>query len=366
MKQKLLVTFLTVLLTLILVLIVGCGGGSQNTDSANTEPAAPQEKLDISYLGGTFGENLAFALAGAEIATKYEPGVNASIVKSAGSEMNTIMASTMAPNSVMYHTTSMDFIASYFGNPPWDESYPKQRLLTSYNPGCLAFVTKIANAKIEEMAGKTLSVLPLPSLQLPFAEKVLELMGMTGKIKLVQLDFGANEDALRDGTIDGLLCSIYNPAGAEKLSPAMEEVRYALKDELYWVNIPKDVVAEAAASLNSGFGVREIMPNKIMMPKETRSTWAQTVVFSALAVHQDMDEDLAYRLTKVICEHTDEFVNYDSGGEFVNPESIVNAMSYASEEMIHPGAVKYYKEVGLWDTYLKAREDFVANMGDYK
>ena len=300
----------------------------------------------MSYLAGSWGENLAFSLAGSELITKYDDGLNVGIVKSAGSEMNTLMADGMPPNSVVYHTTSMDFIASYFGFAPWEEAYPNQRLLTAYNPGGMAFVTRHPGLSITDMEGMTLSVLPLPSLQLAFAEKVLELTGMTGKVNLVQLDFGANEDAMRDGTTDGLFASIYNPEGHEKFSPAMDEVRYALKDEMYFVDIPMEVVAEAAASCNAGFGVREVQPNPELMPNETRSAWVETCVFSACAASADMVEDLAYRITKAICEHSDEFVNYDAGGQFVNPESIVEAMAFATEEMIHPGAIKYYKEAG--------------------
>lgn len=348
-----------VLAALLVLSVAGCGQKTQDDPGTVTE-----KDLDIAYLGGSWGENLAFAMAGTDLVTKYAPGIRASIVKSAGSEMNTMMAATMAPNSVMYHTTSMDFIASYFGLAPWEEAYPNQRLLTSYNPGMLAFVGTVEGATMEDMAGKTISVLPLPSLQLPFTERVLEIMGLTGQVNVVQLDFGANEDALRDGTTVGLLCSLYNPEGFEALSPAMDEVRYAVKDGLYWITVPKEVVAEAAAGLKAGFGVREVQPGT-MLPKETRSTFGQTVVFSALSVQKDMDEEIAYKITKAIVENTGEFVSYDPGGQYVNPESIVEALAYASEEMIHPGAIKYYQEADLWDTYLQARAEFVEVMGEY-
>ena len=353
--------------TLILMFaLTGCGGEQGTVDDAGSDQdAGDEEILEIAYLGGSWGENLAFALAGSEIVTKHAPGIHASLVKSAGSEMNTMMAADMPANGVMYHTTSMDFVASFFGIAPWEEAYPNQRLLTSYNPGILAFVGTIEGATMEDMAGRTISVLPLPSLQLPFTENVLELLGMEGQVDVVQLDFGANEDALRDGTIDGLLCSVYNPDGHEVLSPAMEEVLYAVDGGLYWITIPKEVVAEASAGLGAGFGVREVKPDNFL-PNETRTNWGQTVVFSALSVRGDMDEDLAYEITKAIVENSGEFVNYDPGGQFVNPESIVAAMSYAHEDMIHPGAIRYYQEAGLWDTYLEARAEFVDNMGEYE
>ena len=359
-------------LILVLVMLVAGIGCSSQTDSSDKssddkssgDKAEPQI-MEMSYLGGSWGENLAFALAGSELVTQYAPNVKVSIVKSAGSEMNTMMAATMPANSVLYHTTSMDFVASYFGIEPWDEAYPDQRLLTSYNPGALAFIGTVKDGRLEDMEGKTISVLPLPSLQLPFLMKCLDILGMKDKVKISQLDFGAKEDALRDGTTDAQLASVYNPEGYEALNPGMEEVRYSLKDKLYWITVPKEVVAEAAASLNAGFGVREIKPGN-MLPMETRSNYGHTVVFSALAVKKGMSEELAYQVTKAILEHTDQFENYDAGGKYVNPQSVAEAMAYASEEMIHPGAVRYYKEAGLWDHYLKARQEFVEVVGDYQ
>jgi len=325
-----------------------------------------QQVIDIAYLAGSWGENLAYSLAGSEIVTKYVPEIRSSLVKSAGSEMNTQMAATMAPNSIMYHTTSMDFVASYLGVSPWEEAYPNQRLLTSYTPGALSFVGSVQGAEMKDMVGHSISVLPLPSLQLAFANNVLELLNLTGKVKVVQLDFGANEDALRDGTTSGLLCSIYGPPGYETLSPAMQEVLYALKNKLFWIRIPKEVVAEACTKLKSGFGVREIEPGDDMLPEETRTNFGQTLTFSALSVRGDMDEDIAYKMTKAILEHTDEFADYDPNGKFVNPKSIAESLAYATPDMIHPGAAKYYKEVGLWDIYLEARKKFVSDVGEYE
>lgn len=325
-----------------------------------------QQVIDIAYLAGSWGENLAYSLAGSEIVTKYVSGIRASLVKSAGSEMNTQMAATMAKNSIMYHTTSMDFVASYLGVSPWEEAYPNQRLLTSYTPGVIAFVGIVPGAEMKDMVGHTISVLPLPSLRLAFTNNVLELLNLTDKVKVVQLDFGANEDSIRDGTTSGISISIYGPPGYETLSPAMQQVLYALKNKLYWIRVPKEVVAEASKKLKSGFGVREIDPPDDMLPEETRTNFGQTVTFSALAVRGDMDEDIAYKITKAILEHTDEFADYDPNGKYVNPKSIAESLAYATPEMIHPGAVKYYKEAGLWDIYLEARKKFVSEVGEYE
>lgn len=324
-----------------------------------------QQVIDIAYLGGTWGEIIAYPIGTSDIINKFVPGIRTSIIKSVGAEMNTIMAADMAPNSVMYHTCSMDFVGSYYGVKPWEQAYPNQRLLVSFTPGAMTLVGTVKGAEMKDMVGKTISVLPLPSLQLSFVNNILEILDLTGKVKVVQLDFGPKEDALRDGVTNGLMANLYGPSGYEALGPGMEEVRYAKKDQLYWIKLDKEVVAEACRKLKTGFGIREVSPEGLL-PEETRATYAETLIFSNIAVRADMDEDIAYKITKAILEHTDMYADYTPNGKYVNPQSIAESLGFARPEMIHPGSVKAYKEAGVWDIYLEAREKFVADVGDYE
>jgi TRAP-type uncharacterized transport system substrate-binding protein len=326
---------------------------------------ADQQVIDIAYLGGTWGEIIAYPLGTSDIINEFIPGIRTSVVKSVGAEMNTIMAADMAPNSVMYHTCSMDFVGSWYGVEPWEESYQNQRLLVGFTPGAMTFVGTIEGAELKDYVGRTISVLPLPSLQLGWINNMLDILGLTGQIEVVQLDFGPKEDALRDGVTDGLMANIYGPAGYETLGPGLEEVLYAKKNQLYWIQLDKEVVAEAASKLKAGFGVREVRPDEIL-PEETRSTYAETLIFSNIAVRADMDEDIAYKITKAILEHTDMYADYTPNGKYVTPELIANSLGYATQEMIHPGSIKALKEAGVWDTYLEARKGFVADVGEYE
>ena len=55
-----------------------------------------------------------------------------------------------------------------------------------------------------------------------------------------------------------------------------------------------------------------------------------------------LSEDLAYRLTKVAWEHWDEVVKGTSAARWVKAKDVVNMIA-----PIHPGAVKYYREIGI-------------------
>lgn len=69
----------------------------------------------------------------------------------------------------------------------------------------------------------------------------------------------------------------------------------------------------------------------------TIATW------NALVAPAGMDEEQAYEITKAIFENVDQLVSaYAPAEEYVVPESVEN-----SPVPLHPGAVRYYEEVGV-------------------
>ncbi len=332
-------------------------------------PAAEEVKevTEIGYLTGPWGDLTANPVAAAEILNTYNPDVRVSVVKSAGSEMNTMMAAELPRNSILYHTTSMDFIAGYWGLPPWEEAYPNQSVLLSYghSQGYMMYLTHDKNLQnMSDLAGKTLAVLPMPSLQNPFTFSILDSLGIRDQVEVVNLDFGPLEDALRDKTVDAMLYYVLGPPGEEGLPGSGEELLFALNNELYTVSVPEDVIKPAAANLQAGFGVRTAQAN-VYLPQDTKEIWVHTPQFSILSSRADMDFDLVYGIVKTIIEHSDEFAErVPPRGRLFTPELAVSAMSFAHEAMIHPGAVKYFKEANLWDVYLQARAEHVAAVGE--
>ena len=64
-----------------------------------------------------------------------------------------------------------------------------------------------------------------------------------------------------------------------------------------------------------------------------------------LFVNENMSEDVAYFLTKVLCENRDYLVSVFSSLEFFDPATCWEAEKVAGIEL-HPGAARYYKEAG--------------------
>lgn len=70
------------------------------------------------------------------------------------------------------------------------------------------------------------------------------------------------------------------------------------------------------------------------------------------AVHPDFPEDLAYRWVMLTHKYMDEMGKIDGLFSLLSPQLMVDGLT---DENAHPGAVRAYKELGIWDLRLKSK-----------
>jgi TRAP-type uncharacterized transport system substrate-binding protein len=58
----------------------------------------------------------------------------------------------------------------------------------------------------------------------------------------------------------------------------------------------------------------------------------------------NMDAEEVYRFTKILYEHRAEVIKKHPAGKAINPQNVVKDTGTP----FHPGAVRYYKEIGIW------------------
>ena len=58
----------------------------------------------------------------------------------------------------------------------------------------------------------------------------------------------------------------------------------------------------------------------------------------------DKDENTVYQFTKILYEHRAEVVKRHPAGKAINPKNIVKDTGTP----FHPGAIRYFKEIGIW------------------
>jgi TRAP transporter TAXI family solute receptor len=78
-----------------------------------------------------------------------------------------------------------------------------------------------------------------------------------------------------------------------------------------------------------------------------------------LASRHDLPEDMAYQIVKVIWEHDTELAPHHPQLKDWVKERFVGEQTTAP---YHPGAIKFYKEKGVWNEKMQARQDELLKM----
>ena len=175
----------------------------------------------------------------------------------------------------------------------------------------------------EEMAGKTI-LIGKGSFGAREGAKYLKLFGLANEVKLAEVELSNAVPALKNGQIDGFVT-----AGS----------------------FPAPNVIEAAAS--AGASVISLSDDQVKASKRTRliipaGTYAgqmEDIVTTSLPVvaftTSDMDDETAYMLTKTYWENKKVLGAAAKWWDGVSLQMLENILTD-----IHPGAKKYYDEVG--------------------
>ena len=173
------------------------------------------------------------------------------------------------------------------------------------------------------MEGKTI-LLGKGSFGAKEGAKYLKLFGLEGKVKLAEVELSNAVPALKNGQIDGFVTAGSFPA-------------------------PNVIEAAASAGANvislSDDQVKTSKRTRLIIPAGTYAGQDKDIVTTSLPVvaftTTDMDDNTAYMLTKTYWENKNvlgEAAKWWNGVSLPMLENILTD--------IHPGAKKYYKEVG--------------------
>ena len=100
--------------------------------------------------------------------------------------------------------------------------------------------------------------------------------------------------------------------------------------------------AEADAIMAKyGYYTKTVIPGGTY--KGTDTDTEALAIKATLAVNKNLDEKTVYEMTKAIFENLDELGSAHAKGKEISAQKAITGVSVP----FHPGAVKYYKEIGL-------------------
>ena len=182
------------------------------------------------------------------------------------------------------------------------------------------------------MKGKTISVGSPGSGTEVIALRLLEVAGVDADEDITkrQLGVGESVQALRDGSIDGFFWSGGVPTGAVTDLATTDDIRLL-------------ETAQYRDALQSEYGEAYQETEVEDGEYEGVAGVATIGVPNVLMVNEDMDDELAYQITKALYEGKDRLATIVPAAEALDP---AKGREVIDPVELHPGAERYYEEQG--------------------
>ena len=164
------------------------------------------------------------------------------------------------------------------------------------------------------------------------AKQIMEGYGLTfDDIKKSNLSFKESAEGIQNGTLDGCFVTAGVP------NAALQELAFTAGLTL----VP--VGGEAAKKICQKYGyyTQTTIPGGTY--KGTDDDTPALAIKATLAVSSKLDEQTVYEMTKALFENLDELATAHAKGKEVSAKAAVTGVSVP----FHPGAKKYFKEIGL-------------------
>jgi len=316
--------------TLILLAFIIASGCSSSGDSAKTE----RQFLSIGTAppGGAFfpvGSAIAQVVSANrgkltwQISAEATKGTQENIRRLASGELDFAMANAAI---------------SYFavrGESGWEKQYSIRTVMT-LAPNVALFITRKSSGvkKIADLKGKRVTVGVAGAGFEFFVRPILQAHGVTYDdfTPLYNTQAGA-VDMLADGSAAAAFIGGAIPTASIVQASASQDIHF----------IPFEESAKQSLYESYPFFFPATIPAETYRGQEEAFA-GMNVGSMHFITSADKEENTVYQFTKILYEHRAEVVKQHPAGKAINPKNIVKDIGTP----FHPGAIRYYKEIGIW------------------
>ncbi len=326
---------LLVLLAVSLVAFIGC----QKEEGA----AAPSGPTFVTIgTGGVTGVYYPTGGAISKMVNKKseEYGLRATVESTGGSvyNVNAIMSGDLEFGIVQ---SDRQFQA-YNGTADWDgKPQEKLRAVFSIHPESISVLASDASGiySLADMAGKKISIGNPGSGQRGNATDILMAAGINPDSDIQAQDYKASEAAgkLQDGAIDAYFYTVGHPNGSFKEATSGGV-------DAHFVDLSGPAVDKVVEMYP--YYAKSIIPVAANYPGATNDgDVASFGVKATFCTSADVSDDVVYAIVKEVFDNLEDFKALHPAYAILTAEDMLTGLSAP----MHPGAVKYFKEVGLID-----------------
>lgn len=230
------------------------------------------------------------------------------------------------------------------GQVPFEKETTRVLLLANYNVGGYWLATLDPGIKsIRDLKGKTVATGRRTQINWTIQPEALLRVGhgLGESVRIEYLGVKEGLAALLDGRVDAAVVGAYfDPTTNDmQLAPATIEFLAAGR-KVYFLDWGREAIEKVDAS---GMPLTTITLPAGSVEGQTEPLEISGDTISWMA-HEEFPEQAAYEITKLIIGNLDAFAKAHSLGKLMSPKALTFGWS---EEEIHPGALRAYREAGL-------------------
>jgi len=290
------------------------------------------QKIDLKMMTGPMGGSW-YPLGGAiaDAIQKEIPGVTMAV--SPGGGVGNVEAIEFGKCDIGFSNSSSG-VDGVYGRPPFKQKMTQMRQLANLYPQFFQIVVLEGSGikSVADLKGKAIGPGPKGHTGEFAARQALEIYGLSYKdmSKVHHVGYSDTVSLMKDGHCDGyLLCTTI---------PASSIMDLASTRKIRLISLPEDKI-KAMQKLNAGYIKRVI-------PKGTYVGVDYDVqgfgFFTHLIISAKLPDDLVYKITKTMVKNLPRYGDVVKDMKGVTPKDLAMDIGIP----FHPGAIKYYKEVG--------------------
>lgn len=297
----------------------------------------PVQAKTLISIGGAPAGGAWYLAAGvlADIFNKYVPEVQATAQVTGGAVQNINLLGTKKQQLGMCINTIA--LSAYEGRKPFKKKFTNIRTLySSFSGGCLQ-VFAMAGSDLEyvsDLKGKKVMVGPPGHGSLVRLREIFPVLGFTfDDITPVYLPYGQAMRALGDKKLDATV--LYMPY------PALPAREFGMTNDIKLLRLKEENIKAIMAKFSKAYK-RAVVPKDTYRGQNYEVPTVSTP--NGLYVDAGLSDELVYKMTKAIFNHIDMLrASHPSVKDYKLEDAPLGALV-----PFHPGAIRYYKEAGVW------------------
>ncbi len=292
---------------------------------------APQKTNLILATGGTSGTYYPLGGAMAQIFNTKIENMNVTAQSTGASIENCRLLGSNEAELAILQNDVLDY--AYNGTESFNgEKIENLRGIGTLYPEIIQIVGTPGTTDIAQLKGQKVSVGAPGSGTEANARQILEAAGMSYEdMSVSYLSFSESADAFKDKQIDTFFVTSGIP------NAAIQDI--TAQNEISLVSLPDDVIASLIEKYP--FYIEYTIPANTYngQPEDVKTV----AILATLVTNAEASESMIYNLTKALFENQPELAQAHAKGKEIDINKAVEGISIP----MHPGAEKYYKEMGI-------------------